>query len=65
MGEARHAKWADWPHIEEACYRIRSRGRKSAFSHDGKTWIDSYGRKLETPGQRVTFHGGPLDGRSL
>ena len=65
MDDRKHATWYHWPHMEQPCYRVRSRGAKSAFSEDGKTWIDSYGRNMAKPARRIMFHGGMLDGRSL
>ena len=53
-----HAKWADWPHVGE-CYRVRTRGGKSAFSREGFVWTDSYGQAVDRPAATIKYHDGP------
>lgn len=59
-----NAVWKVWPHVGE-CYRVRSRGRQSAFSREGFVWTDSFGKATDRPSSTIRFHGGPNNGKHI
>ena len=61
MRDVGNAVWKAWPHVGE-CYRVRTRGERSAFSREGFLWTDSYGNAVPRPANKIRFHGGPNNG---